>query len=57
MFANRLNWTPDQVDAQDPEFIDQMTAYFAAQAAHDDEQAKKAKKPKPGKPARPGHRR
>lgn len=43
ILATRYRWTPEQVNALDPHFIDELLAYMAAEARHQEKEAKDAK--------------
>lgn len=50
LFAIRFKWTPEQVNALTPEFIDELLAYQAAEAKHEEKLRKDAeRKSKSGK--------
>jgi hypothetical protein len=53
ILANRLHWTPPEVDAQDPDFLDELMAFWQAHA--DDAKAKQSKREQAA--ARSGGRR
>jgi hypothetical protein len=42
LFAMRFKWTPEEVNALEPEFIDELMAYQAAEAWHEEKRAKEA---------------
>lgn len=42
--AKRFHWTPEQVNALDPHFLDELLAYQAAEARWDEEQNKEAER-------------
>lgn len=44
LFAMRFKWTPEEVNALEPEFIDELLAYQAAEAWHAEQQAKEAER-------------
>lgn len=42
--ATRYRWTPEQVNALDPQFLDELLAYQAAEGRWDEEQRKEAER-------------
>lgn len=44
--ATRYRWTPEQVNALDPHFIDELLAFQAAEARHEEEARKDAERKK-----------
>lgn len=44
MMAARHRWTPEQVNDLDPTFLEELLAYHAAEARHDEEQKKEAER-------------
>lgn len=36
-----MGWTPEQVNDQDPHFLDELLKYFEASAEHDEKERKK----------------
>lgn len=44
MLAARYRWTPEQVNALDPHFLDELLAYHAAEARWEEEQRKEAER-------------
>lgn len=44
MMARSYRWTPEQVNALDPHFLDELLAYQAAEARWDEEQRKETER-------------
>ncbi len=44
LFAIRFKWTPEEVNALPPEFIDELLAYQAAEVWHAEQQEKEAER-------------
>ena len=44
LMAIRFRWTPEQVNALAPDFIDELLAYQAAEAWHAEQQEKEAER-------------
>lgn len=44
MLALRFNWTPQEINAMDPDFIDELAARLEAEGIQADKQRKRAKK-------------
>lgn len=44
LFAIRFKWTPEEVNALTPEFIDELLAYQAAEVWHAEQQEKEAER-------------
>lgn len=44
MMAAHYRWTPEQVNALDPHFLDELLAYLTAEARWDEEQRKEAER-------------
>jgi hypothetical protein len=42
--ASRHNWTPEQVNSMDPDFIEELNRFYKAKARKDDEDAKRAER-------------
>jgi hypothetical protein len=42
LFATRYRWTPEQVNALDPHYIEELLAYQAAEARYDEQKQKEA---------------
>jgi hypothetical protein len=42
--ADRYQWTPEQVDRMDPDFVDEMTAYMNAAVDHGNAELRKARR-------------
>ena len=42
LFATRYRWTPEQVNALDPHYIEELLAYQAAEARYDEQRQKEA---------------
>jgi hypothetical protein len=42
LFATRYRWTPEQVNALDPHYIEELLAYQSAEARHDEQKQKEA---------------
>jgi hypothetical protein len=55
LFAMRFKWTPEEVNALEPEFIDELLAYQAAEAWVQEQKAKEAERKR--KQAEAGRRR
>ena len=54
MFAVRFSWTPEQVNALDPHFLDELLAFQSAEAWWEDEQRKEAERKRKQAEARRG---
>ncbi len=54
LFAMRFKWTPEEVNALDPEFIDELLAYQSAEAWHQEQQEKEAERKRKQAQARRG---
>lgn len=52
LFAVRFNWTPQEVNALTPEFIDELLAYQAAEAKHEEKLRKDAERKSKAKAGR-----
>ncbi len=44
LFATRYRWTPEQVNALDPQYIEELLAYQSAEARFDEQRQKDAEK-------------
>ena len=44
MLATRYQWTPEEVNALDPHFLNELLAYQAAEARWDEQQRKDAER-------------
>lgn len=44
LFATRYRWTPEQVNALDPQYIEELLAYQSAEARYDEQRQKDAEK-------------
>ena len=55
LMAMRFKWTPEEVNALEPEFIDELLAYQAAEAWVQEQKAKEAERKR--KQAAAGRRR
>lgn len=44
MMATRYRWTPEQVNALDPHFLEELMAYQAAEARHEEKERKDAER-------------
>lgn len=42
LMATRYQWTPEEVNALDPHFLEELMAFQAAEARHDEKQRKDA---------------